>query len=310
MPRVQADFRVTEEEAGERLDRVLAARLPGASRSRVASWIERGFARVNEVPAAKSERVSAGDRVVLEAPDVADPDSAPAAEAIPLDVLYEDEHLAVVEKPAGMPTHTGPGHAGGTLVNALLGRYPEIATVGSAKRPGIVHRLDRGTSGLLVVARTDAAYRGLVDLVSSRALKREYWALAAGRVQPTRGVIEAPIGRDPKNRFRFALREDGKPARTRFRVLARGERATEVAVELETGRTHQIRVHFAAIDHPLLGDPLYGKPFPGLFRQALHARRIAFRHPVTGVPVEVDSPLPEDLAAARRAAIGSAAEGE
>ena len=310
-------LRLLAEEADEglRLDRFLAVRLPDSSRATLQRWITEGRVLLGGVAAPKSVRIATGDEVVVDVPDaVGASDILP--EEIPLDVAYEDDDLLVVSKPAGMPSHTGPGHPTGTLVNALVARHPEILRAGSPRRPGIVHRLDAGTSGLLAVALTPRAYSALSKMVAAHALRRTYWALLHGRLEQTEGMIEAPIGRDAENRLKFTLRSDGKEARTRFTVLARGTRATEIEARLETGPTHQIRVHFLSVGHPVLGDPVYAKGLwvplgpdgvPLLARQALHARRLSFRHPFKDEDVDVTSALPADLAATRGAVLGAGA---
>jgi 23S rRNA pseudouridine1911/1915/1917 synthase len=243
-------------------------------------------------------KVWGGERVALAAP----PDSTGAAaraEAIPLSILHEDAAIVVIDKPAGLVVHPGAGNWQGTLLNALLHYFPRLSGVA---RAGIVHRLDRDTSGLLVVAKTVEAHTNLVRQLAARTVKREYLALVHGRVAGD-GAIDAPIGRHPVARTRMAVTARGREARTRYRVVERFDDATLLAVSLETGRTHQIRVHMRAIGHPLVGDPTYGKrgrgagslaSFP---RQALHAARLGLVHPVTGAPCEWEAPLPADLRA-------------
>jgi 23S rRNA pseudouridine1911/1915/1917 synthase len=241
----------------------------------------------------KSHRLEGGEELQLEAPE---PETAMEAEDLPLRIAYEDEHLLVVDKPAGIVVHPAPGHSTGTLVHGLLGRLGggEIP-----ERPGIVHRLDRDTSGLLVVARTEEAYRGLRNLVRRRELERRYKALVRSRPQSRRGRIEAPIGRDRHEPTRISLDTDSpRDAVTHFEVDRLLDDHALLDVRLETGRTHQIRVHLAAIGLPVVGDRVYGVRDPELGRQFLHAWRLAFEHPVTGERVEVESPLPEDLQAA------------
>jgi 23S rRNA pseudouridine1911/1915/1917 synthase len=216
-------------------------------------------------------------------------------------VVFEDEHVLVVDKPAGVTVHAGPGHSHDTLADALVAARPEMASVGQPGRPGVVHRLDIDTSGLLVFARTAAAYDSLVRMLKAREVKRTYTALVAGDVSPAQGVIEAPVGRDPSDRTRQAVVSTGKPARTRYRVLKQMKGAALIEVSLETGRMHQIRVHMAAVGRPVVGDRVYGargQDARGLSRQFLHASRLEFNHPVTGEPVVAQSELPEDLAQA------------
>jgi 23S rRNA pseudouridine1911/1915/1917 synthase len=247
---------------------------------------------VDGEPRPKSYRLEAGQRVELNPPE-----SSPLVrEELDLRIAYEDEHLLVVDKPAGVAVHPGPGHATGTLVHALLG---DAAGGDEPDRPGIVHRLDRDTSGLMVVARTPEAYRRLQALVRRRRLEREYLALVRGHPRSRSGRIEAPIGRDRAEPTRQSLDTDTpRDAVTHFEVAELLPGHALLRVRLETGRTHQIRVHLAAIDLPVVGDRVYGAPGLGLERQFLHAARLAFPHPLTGEPVETESPLPDDLAAA------------
>lgn len=290
---------VVEGEA-ERLDRYLAGRYPDLSRSRVQALIRSGDVSVNGCPARPSLVPEAGDVITLR---VSPPEEeAPRPEALPLDVVYEDEHLLVVNKPAGLVVHPSPGHSTGTLVNALLAHRPEVARADlDPIRPGIVHRLDRDTSGLLVVALGREVQQALQAAFKSRAVDKRYLALLHGALAPDRGAIEAPIGRDPVHRQRMAvLREGGRPARTEYRVREYLGAYTYVEALLLTGRTHQLRVHFAAIGHPVVGDPVYGRRRERLTisRQFLHAWRLAFEHPVTGERIEAEAPLPPDLVAA------------
>ena len=282
---------------GERLDRAVAL-LTGWSRADVQALVESGDVLVGGRPAAKSRRIAAGEVVeVLAEPE---PDEPPGPGDVEVTVRYEDAHVLVVAKPAGLVVHPGAGNATGTLVNGLLARHPEIAAVGDPRRPGIVHRLDRDTSGLLVVARTAEAYDGLVAQMAARAVERIYLALAWGSIAASRGVIDAPIGRSDSRRTRMAVRDAGREARTGFSVLETFEHPELTLVEcrLETGRTHQIRVHLAAIGHPVVGDTVYGGARPALAidRPFLHAAALRFEHPVTGVTVRVEEPLPDDLA--------------
>jgi 23S rRNA pseudouridine1911/1915/1917 synthase len=256
--------------------------------------LESGGAVVDGTPRSKSHRLEGGEQV-----EVAVPEAVPRElehEDVPLGIAYEDEHLLVVDKPAGVVVHPSPGHASGTLVHGLAG----LLGGGEApERPGIVHRLDRDTSGLLVVARTEDAYRGLRNLVRRRALERRYKALVRGRPRSWRGRIEAPIGRDRREPTRMSLDTDTpRDAVTHFEVDRLLDRHALLDVRLETGRTHQIRVHLAAIGLPVVGDPTYGVTDERLRRQFLHAWRLAFPHPLSGEQVEVESPLPQDLQAA------------
>jgi len=289
---------VPPEAAGERLDRFLAA--PLGSRSRAQRLIDAGQVRVDGGPAPKRHRVAPGEQVEVDEAD-ARPPAGPAAAAgggdWELVVAYEDEHLLVVDKPAGVVVHPAPGHAAGTLAQRLEGR---AAGGEDAFRAGIVHRLDRDTSGLLVVARSEAVHRALRALLAERRITREYLALVEGRPPARTGTIDAPLGRDRRVRTRISTDTDEpREAVTHFAVERALPATTLLRVRLETGRTHQIRAHLLAIGHPVAGDPEYGHPgLLDLDRQFLHAARLAFAHPVTGAPVEVTSPLPADLAAA------------
>ena len=279
---------------GERLDRALAALAPEFSRSYLQQLIEAGAVLLNGVPASRSsQKVKAGDEGSIELRPT--PQSqAFRPEAMPLEVLFEDEHLLVVNKPAGLVVHPAPGNWSGTLLNGLLARDPQAALL---PRAGIVHRLDKDTSGLMVVARTRATMDALVQRIAAREVARQYVALAhrtwgGARVRE----VAAPIGRDPRNRLRMAVVESGKPAATSFELLQDAEAGCWVRATLQTGRTHQIRVHMAHIGHPLVADELYGgAAAASLSRQALHAYRLAFAHPATGEPLQFESPLPPDL---------------
>jgi len=278
---------VPPEAAGERLDRFLAGRL--GSRAAAERAIESG-ALVDGVARAKSHRLAGGEDVSV--PDVGAV-ALPPPPAVP-PIAYEDEHLLVVDKPAGLVVHSGAGHSGDTLVDALRGRIAG----GDPERPGIVHRLDRDTSGLLVVARSEKAYEQLAQLVRERALERRYLALVHGRPQSRSGRIEAPIGRDRGDPTRVSLDTDSpREAVTLFEVAELRESHALLAVRLETGRMHQIRVHLAAIDLPVVGDPVYGVPDPALGRQFLHASELAFTHPFTGEELRLTSGLPPELQA-------------
>jgi 23S rRNA pseudouridine1911/1915/1917 synthase len=308
-------FVVAAEDAGQRLDRWLAARLPELSRTRVQELIAEGRVRVNGAAARASHKAALGDRVEVE---VAPRPAAKAqAEDIPLAILYEDDDVVVVNKPAGMIVHVGAGKAAqrGTLVNALLHRYRQLAAGGGALRPGIVHRLDKETSGAVVIARSDAAHRSLAEQFHRRAVKKTYLTLVHGRLKSDSGMVELPVARDLHRRTRMTTRRrEGRAALTRWRALLRiesGARAARTAftlaeVDLLTGRTHQIRVHFSALGHPVVGDTLYGAPaqpqaggrhLAPLGRNFLHAARICFYHPRRGEPVEVRAPLAQELRA-------------
>jgi 23S rRNA pseudouridine1911/1915/1917 synthase len=286
-------------DAGMRLDVMLHGRFPEFSRSRVQDWIRRGRVLVNGAPARASQAVRAGDEVDVD--PVAAPPLRATPEPIPLTVLYEDEDLVAIDKPAGMVVHAGAGVHAGTLVNALLHRFATLSGVGGELRPGIVHRLDRFTSGVLLVAKNDAAHRRLAAQFSGREVEKIYLALVHGRVAGESGRIERPIARDPVHRTRMTARlAEGRAAWSEYRVLRRFERFTLLEVRIGTGRTHQIRVHLSSIGHPVAGDTLYGAPaaveeLPPLGRYFLHAHRIRFRRPATGEEVAVVSPLPAAL---------------
>ena len=287
-------LRVPSEAAGERLDRFLAGLAEVGSRAAAERVL--GSVLVDGRTRPKSHRLEGGEELEFEPPAV--PRSTLEPERMELRIAYEDEHLLVVDKPAGLVVHPAPGHATGTLVHGLLAL--EVEGGEEPERPGIVHRLDRDTSGLLVVARSQEAHRRLEGLVRRRALERHYLALVAGRPRSRRGTIEAPIGRDRHDPTRHSLDTDTpREAVTHFEVAELLPEHALLRVTLETGRTHQIRVHLAAIDLPVSGDAVYGRPGDlGLERQFLHAARLAFPHPVTGERIETASPLPDDLQAA------------
>lgn len=285
---------------GERIDRVVAA-ITDLSRTTVANMVKNGNVTIaGKVAKSVSTKVAEGQRleVVLPRPG----DNAPVAEeGVDFGVLYEDDHILVVDKPAGLVVHPGAGNDSGTLVHGLLQRFADIAVnqPGDPERPGIVHRLDAGTSGLLVVARTEDAYQQLVKDMKARRIERRYLALCWGELQPDKGVIDAPIGRSQNDRTKMAVSARGRTARTRYEVLARSDDPTLslVAAQLETGRTHQIRVHLAALKHPVVGDGRYGGVRQGLqmTRPFLHARSLRLAHPITGAETYVESQIPADL---------------
>jgi 23S rRNA pseudouridine1911/1915/1917 synthase len=298
---------VESEQAGERLDRYVANSVPNLSRSYAQQLIDTEHVRLNGQPTRASQQLRAGDAVTVAIPPPRT--TALLPEALPFGVVYEDDDIVVVDKPAGMVVHPSAGHESGTLVNALLARYPDMH-VGGTLRPGIVHRLDQGTSGLLVVARTDQAMQLLTAQQKARQMHKAYLAVVEGRMKEPHGLIDAPIGRHPNDRKRQAIVATGREARTRYRVVEELGNYTLVEALLETGRTHQIRVHFAAQQRPVLGDALYGPRKPrstfGLQRQFLHAYRLGLALPSDGTWREFASALPEDLALAlaklRRAA--------
>lgn len=286
---------------GERLDRVVAL-LTGASRSVATAAVDNGGVLVDGVVATSGKvRLKAGQRVAVSEIAIPVPVAPEADPSVPITVVYEDADVIVIDKAPGVVVHPAPGNPAGTLVNGLLARYPELVGIGESHRPGIVHRLDAGTSGLLAVARTPAAHAALVAALAKRLVTREYLALAWGAPVNPAGVIDAPIGRDPRDPMRMGVVVDGRPARTRYEVEA-GYADPEVSLLrcwLETGRTHQIRVHLAAIGHPVVGDTVYGSgrdtlPAP---RPFLHATHLGFKQPTTGERLEFDAPLPADLEA-------------
>ena len=288
------------QQGGERLDKYLLHKLPDRSRSSLQKLVADGFVLVNGEYSRASYKVSAGDEVQIRIPEVES--GAPQAESIALNILYGDLDLLVINKPEGMVVHPAPGHDEGTLVNALLAAYPELSLEGG-ERPGIVHRLDRDTSGLILVARHAAAKRSLQAQFKQRTVTKTYLALVEGILEPSEGAIEAPIGRDPRSRKRMAVVSGGKPARTSYVVREHLRENSLVEAGLETGRTHQIRVHFAAIGHPVAGDTVYGRRQrpAGLQRQFLHAWQLTFELPGSGQPRTFEAPLPEDLQCALEA---------
>lgn len=292
----RAPTRLVVQRDEPRLDRFLAESGVVPSRAVATRLVRVGAVLVNGQAVRASRAVNAGDTVT-----VAIPDALPAlveAEDIALSVVYEDGDLMVVDKPAGMVVHPGAGRRTGTLVNALLSRHSGWPSLGGPERPGIVHRLDKGTSGLMLVARTEVALRRLSADLAQHRVHREYRAIATGMLKDT-GLIEAPIGRHPKERRRMAVVDNGRAAVTHFTAVEALRRHTLLAVRLETGRTHQVRVHLAAIGHPLLGDSTYGHPAPDLIdRPALHSHRLGFAHPVTGEQLEFVAPMPADMEAA------------
>ncbi len=300
----QTRFTATAADAGARLDVFVQARMPEVSRSRAAALIREGCVTLNGRQAKPSTAVQAGDAVEASLPEPAPLDLVP--QAIPLSIVYEDEHVIVVDKPAGLTVHPAPGRPDGTLVNALLAASPGLPGIGETQRPGIVHRLDKDTSGLIVVARTDAAHHSLTRQLKERSVGKTYLALATGLIDGDGAAIDAPIGRHPRRRKQMAVVESGRAALTNYRVRERFDgalgRFSLTEARPVTGRTHQIRVHFAHIGHPLAGDPVYGKRSPLVARHFLHAARLEIAMP----PGETErrtfeAPLPPDLAAALEA---------
>jgi 23S rRNA pseudouridine1911/1915/1917 synthase len=285
----------TIDTAGERIDALLPRFMPELTRSGAQKLIESGDVTVNGAPVRKNYRSNVGDTVGVTLPEPESVDLLP--QNIPLDVVYEDDDLIVVNKPRGMVVHPAPGHPDGTLVNALLYHCGKsLSGIGGEKRPGIVHRIDMDTSGLIIAAKNDFAHQALSKQLSDHSLSRTYEAVVYGRIKEDEGTVNAPIGRHPTDRKRMAVTEkNSRPAVTHYQVITRYKGFTHVRCMLETGRTHQIRVHMEKIGHPLLGDMVYGKKCPakGLEGQCLHARQLRFVHPRTGETVELSTPLPE-----------------
>lgn len=291
------ELTASTEHAGVRLDAFLSA--DGAlTRSQAARLIAEGRVRVNGKPAAKSARLSGGETVTVDVPQLRE--TALPPQDIPLDVVYEDDDVIVVNKPTGLVVHPAPGHPDGTLVNALLHHCGDsLSGIGGEKRPGIVHRIDRDTSGLIIAAKNDAAHLALSAQLKDHSLSRTYECLVTGNMKQDSGTVDAPIGRSSADRKKMAVVPTGRRAVTHWEVVARYPGVTHLRCRLETGRTHQIRVHMAYIGHPILGDTVYGakKPVPGLTGQCLHATGLRFIHPRTGEPVELHCPLPPEFTA-------------
>ncbi|MGD2170962.1 MAG: 23S rRNA pseudouridine(1911/1915/1917) synthase RluD [Gammaproteobacteria bacterium] len=303
MKLIQQSFRIEAEMAGNRLDQALQRLLPDYSRSRIQEWIRQGFVSINQQLCKPRQKVFSGDRVDLDVPRQARIDDTP--QPVEFGILYQDEDLLVIDKPAGLVVHPAAGHQDGTLVNGLLALDPGLEQL---PRAGIVHRLDKDTTGVMVVARTAGAHRWLVEELQARRVKREYVAIAQGVVTAGRS-IEAAIARHPQQRKKMSVQDRGKPAVTHFRVVRKFSHYSLLRLQLETGRTHQIRVHMAYINYPLLGDPVYGgrarvpagvnreliETIRGFRRQALHAEKLSFTHPSTREAVSFEAPLPADF---------------
>lgn len=298
MPAQNADFEVTT--TGDRLDRWLAEQLPDLSRSRVQKLIDEGQVQVNgQVCSSKKTLVQVGDRVHVEIPDAKPLNLQP--EAIPLDILYEDDALLIINKPSGLVVHPAPGHESGTLVHALLAHCPDLEGIGGVQRPGIVHRLDKDTSGALAIAKTDVAHHHLQAQFKAKTARRDYLAIVYGAPAAERGTVDAPVGRHPVDRKKMAvvpLEKGGRSAITHWAVEERLGNFTLMRFQLETGRTHQIRVHSAHIGHPVVGDPVYGSGRSvgvNLSGQALHAWKLRLQHPLSEERIEAIAPLPDDF---------------
>ena len=286
------EYEISEELKGNRIDKALAILQPDWSRTVIQDWVKEEYVQVNETSVKPNYKVKTGDKVVVEqpAPEVYDI----VAEDLNLEIIYEDEHMLVVNKPVGMVVHPSPGHTTGTLVNGLMSQVKDLSGINGVMRPGIVHRIDKDTSGLLMVAKNDKAHVSLVNQLVAKSVTRVYTALVHGHIPHDNGTIDAPIGRDKRDRQRMAVVDDGKNAVTHFKVLERFGHYTLVECRLETGRTHQIRVHMKYIGYPLVGDPKYGHrktiDFDG---QVLHAGTIGFDHPATNEYMEFSAPLTE-----------------
>ncbi len=288
-------FKITAEENGVRLDTFIAQALPDISRSAAQKLMDNGLVTLNGKTVKKNHKTTAGEVFEIELPEPEETDLVP--QNIPLDIVYEDDDVILINKPRGMVVHPAPGHPDGTLVNALMYHCGDsLSGIGGVKRPGIVHRIDMDTSGLLIVAKNDAAHAHLSDQLSDRSLSRVYEAVVYGRLKEDSGTIDAPIGRHPTDRKRMAVTDkNSRNAVTHYEVIARYNGFTHVRCILETGRTHQIRVHMTHIGHPLLGDLVYGrkKAEKGLSGQCLHAKRLKFIHPTTGEPMAFETELPD-----------------
>lgn len=289
---------VEEDQAGGRLDAVLGSLVDQVSRSYVAKLIESGAVRINDQSEqSKKYKVKQGDRIQLMLPEAEN--LSVQAESIPLDIVYEDKDVLVINKPKGMVVHPAAGNNSGTLVNAILYHCKDLSSINGVIRPGIVHRIDKDTTGLIMVAKNDASHQSLAEQLKAHTITRAYHAIVLDNLKLDQGTVRAPIGRDPSNRLRMAVTDqNSRDAVTHYTVLERFGKFTYLEARLETGRTHQIRVHMAYLHHPLLGDQVYGpkKPILGVSTQMLHAKILGFQHPTTGKHLEFDSPLPEEFA--------------
>jgi 23S rRNA pseudouridine1911/1915/1917 synthase len=279
-----------------RLDKYVCQTCPELSRTQVQKLIGKGYIMVNDRVTRAGLKLNLGDRVNIIIPPT--PPSHPSPEALPLTIIYEDNDLLVIDKPAGLTIHPAPGHPSHTLVNAILAYLPDLPDTGDSLRPGIVHRLDKDTSGVMVVAKNNAAQANLMSQFKAHTVVKAYLALVKGHLTPEKGLIEAPIGRDPRNRKRMAVVTEGKEARTQYQVIKYIDNYTLLEVRPETGRTHQIRVHLSAIGYPVVGDTTYGVKSAYVSRQFIHACRLGFKLPSTGEYAEFTSELPTDLAKA------------
>lgn len=289
------DWTVDPADKNERIDKFITLQNEDWSRSQVQAWVKEGRVTVNGEPIKNNYKLQAEDEVTLRVPPPKEMAIQP--EEMSLDIVYEDSDVVVVNKPRGLVVHPAPGHYSGTLVNGLLAHCKDLSGINGVLRPGIVHRIDKDTSGLLMVAKNDKAHMGLAEQLKAHTVNRKYVALVHGVIPHEMGTIEAPIGRDPKNRQQMAVVfENSKPAVTHFIVLERFKEYTMVELKLETGRTHQIRVHMKYIDYPLVGDPKYGpKNTLELDGQALHAKTLGFIHPRTGEQLEFEAPMPKEM---------------
>lgn len=299
IPHSPQEITLFVDETGIRLDKYLAVKYPERSRSAIQKLIRQGSILVNGIGARVSHELQIGDTIHITFPPQEDTSLSP--EPIPLKIVYEDNDLIVVDKPAGMTVHPAPGHTSHTLVNALMAHCPSLASLGDPMRPGIVHRLDKDTSGLMIVAKHAAAQQNLINQFKTHSVSKRYIVLVQGRLEPEKGIIEAPIGRDPCNRKRMAVVEQGRYARTHYTVKEYLSNYTLLEVVIETGRTHQIRVHLAAINYPVVGDRVYGKRSSYVNRQFVHAYKLGFALPSDGSFREFSSVLPGDLVQALEA---------